>query len=554
MSIIMGIERAKIRSALSSAGRLAQTGLIRLEPGFEHKLRYTLKLLSDHFVASMLREIEDPADLIRDTVIPARPAELCFDDFTHASESLDIIRPYLRRSVETNRTGVNIFIHGDPGTGKSQLVRLLAEDAGCNLFEVTSEDANRDPISGEGRLQSYRAAQSFLRGQRALILFDETEDVFNDGNGFVGRKSTAQSRKAWMNRMLEENRVPTVWLSNDVSCLDPAFVRRFDFVMELKVPSRQRREAMLHAACGDLVTPDVVSRIASSNELAPAVIARAAAVVKVIRSDLSPSVQGSAVALVIGNTLVAQGHGALPKADVTRLPSYYDPHYVNADADLAAMADGIDRSDSARLCLFGPPGTGKSAFGRWLAQRSDSPLHITRASDLISPYVGVTEKKIAQAFEAAEKDRAILLLDEVDSFLQDRRGAKYGWEVSQVNEMLTQMEAFAGVFIATTNLMGGLDQAALRRFDLKVRFGYLKPEQAWQLFCCQCMDLGLPEPSSALRKSLDTIAVLTPGDFATVARQHRFRPINDAVALFDALAVECAAKEDGCKRTIGFKL
>lgn len=56
------------------------------------------------------------------------------------------------------------------------------------------------------------------------------------------------------------------------------------------------------------------------------------------------------------------------------------------------------------------------------------------------------------------------------------------WEVTQVNEMLTQMEAFEGVFIASTNLVKNLDAAAMRRFDVKMEFKPLKPDQAWWLF------------------------------------------------------------------------
>jgi transitional endoplasmic reticulum ATPase len=106
--------------------------------------------------------------------------------------------------------------------------------------------------------------------------------------------------------------------------------------------------------------------------------------------------------------------------------------------------------------------------------------------------LGQSEKNIAHAFAQAEQDRALLLIDEVDSFLQDRRGAQRSWEVSQVNEMLTRMEAFSGVFIAFTNLMAGLDQAALRRFDLKVKFDFLKAKQAQELLWRYCITLGLP--------------------------------------------------------------
>ena len=125
------------------------------------------------------------------------------------------------------------------------------------------------------------------------------------------------------------------------------------------------------------------------------------------------------------------------------------------------------------------------------------------------------------------------------------------WEVSLVNEMLTQMEAFSGVFIASTNLMSGLDQAALRRFDLKVKFDFLKAEQAVELFRRYCVTLALEAPAPADLAQISRQQKLTPGDFAAVVRQSRFRSITSAHALLAALEGECALKE-GAKSAIGF--
>ncbi|WP_306456501.1 ATP-binding protein [Pseudomonas sp. LJDD11] len=136
----------------------------------------------------------------------------------------------------------------------------------------------------------------------------------------------------------------------------------------------------------------------------------------------------------------------------------------------------INKRRGVNILLYGPPGTGKTAFGRWLAQALGKPLLAKRVSDLVSPYVGMTEQNLAGAFEQAQQQDAVLLLDEVDSFLQDRRKARQSWEITAVNEMLTQMESYRGLFIASTNLIADLDQASLRRFDLQ---GVLRlPERA----------------------------------------------------------------------------
>jgi transitional endoplasmic reticulum ATPase len=216
------------------------------------------------------------------------------------------------------------------------------------------------------------------------------------------------------------------------------------------------------------------------------------------------------------------------------------------------IADGIQHHGSARLCLIGPPGTGKSAYSRWLAEQLDKPLHVKRGADLLSMWVGGTEKNIARIFREAEQDNAVLPIDEVDSFLQDRNTCQHSWEITGVNEMLTRMETYNGVFIASTNRLEGIDSAALRRFDLKVKFDVLKPQQAWKLLQSHCQALGLPAPDASLQTALQKLDGLTPGDFAVLERQHCFRPITDVKALIAALQAECALKTPHHRQPIGF--
>ncbi len=551
LSAILGLPEPEIRASLSAQGILARSGLVSVDRSGTSTLSGKLDLLSDGFADLMASSEADPISLLRGTVSAAGPAQLKLADYSHINASLQILRPYLRHAATTGRRGVNIFLHGAPGTGKSQLARALADELGCELFEVASEDADGDPVNGERRLRAFRAAQSFFAQRQALIAFDEVEDVFNDGDSFFGRKSTAQVRKAWINRMLEENPVPTLWLSNSIDGLDPAFIRRFDMVFELPVPPKKQRERILQENCGDLIDACIISRIAEAESLAPAVVAKASSVVRSIREDLGQKGCATAFERLISNTLEAQGHRPIVQNDPNRLPEIYDPGFIHADADLSSVADGLIAARAGRLCLYGPPGTGKTAYGRWLAQQLDVPLLVKRASDLMSPYVGENEQNIARAFRQAAQDGALLLIDEVDSFLQDRRGAQRGWEVSMVNEMLTQMESFSGVFIASTNLMTGLDQAALRRFDLKVKFDFLRPEQAWELVRRYCIQLNLPAPQPDLLTRTMRLQRLTPGDFAAVLRQHRFRPIQSPATLVSALEAECAVKEGG-KASIGF--
>jgi transitional endoplasmic reticulum ATPase len=547
---ILNLPLEHVIVALSAQGLLAKSGLVKVDHNTV-LLRGKLDLIGAKFANSLAGTESDLITLLRGIVNRSAPAQLSMNDFGHATKSTDIILPYLRRAKCESRPGVNILLFGPPGTGKTELVKAMAHQLGLELFEVAYEDDDGDPVNAEYRLRAYRVAQCFFGKQQSMLLFDEIEDVFNDCDGLFAGPSTAQKRKAWINRSLETNSIPTVWVSNSIARMDRAILRRFDIVMELPVPPFQKRLQISTEACADLLPSGAIERIARSEILSPAVVARATSVIRLIKDDLGVAHCAEAVERLIDGTLEAQCHQPLRRQNATQSPDIYDPAFISVDTDLASVAQGLKSTKSGRLCLYGPPGTGKTAFGRWLAQEMDVPLLVKRGSDLLGKYVGENEQNVAHAFAQAARDGAILLIDEVDSFLRDRRDAQRSWESSLVNEMLTQMEAFDGIFIASTNLMDNLDQASLRRFDLKVKFGYLHPDQAASLFLryCQAMDIVTTDEQDLQR--LRQIGQLTPGDFAAVRRRARFHPIKSAAEFVTALQGECSVKEPQSRR-IGF--
>ena len=157
---------------------------------------------------------------------------------------------------------------------------------------------------------------------------------------------------------------------------------------------------------------------------------------------------------IIGNKLQVMGLSRKPRT-VISCETRYSLEYLNPDQDLEALTNGLQHNHQARICLYGAPGTGKTAFAHYVAKKLDKPLLKKQASDILSKWVGEAEKNISAMFDEAETDDMVLLIDEVDSFLLDRGTSQNSWEITQVNELLVQMESFKGVFIASTNLQIG---------------------------------------------------------------------------------------------------
>ena len=159
-------------------------------------------------------------------------------------------------------------------------------------------------------------------------------------------------------------------------------------------------------------------------------------------------------------------------------------------------------------------------------------------------WLGESEKTIAAAFEEAADLRAFLIIDEADSLLRDRLAAQHSWEITQVNEMLTQMERHPYPFACTTNALELLDAAAARRFLFKVRFQSMSADQISKAFR---RAFGAAAPRTVLK--LDG---LTPADFATVAKKASALGERDSKTFAQWLEYEAQAKPDAARPRIGF--
>ena len=516
---------------------LVRSGLVAIDE--DGDLSVARRLIRLATVPGKKRDIKD--------LLLGKPgrAELEWSDFDHLAADRDHAVTLLEGALRAREKGVNILFHGPPGTGKTQFCRTLAGKLSVPLFDVGARDERGGEPDRAQRLGDLTLAHTLLAGDRnALVLFDETVDLLPDAGlsflfGGFGRRTVSGGSKLFMNRLLENAPVPTLWTANTSDRIPEAFLRRMKFALELRLPPpriRARIWSRQLARNGIEAGPEDALSLARDFEAPPGVAAEVAAAARLTGGDMAS---------------VRRGLRGLVRAlscdrPVQRAPASFDLSLIRSDTDPTGLAERLEARGERgfSVCLQGPPGTGKSAWVRHLADRLGLEVAQKRASDLLSPWVGGTEANIAAAFREARDAEAFLVFDEAESLLADRRHATRSWEVSQTNEMLTWMESHPLPFACTTNFADRLDPATLRRFVFKIALGYLARGQAEAAFRT-FFDLEAP-PSVA------DLANLTPGDFATVRRKADILGcLAEPETLAGMLKEECEAKP-GHRRPIGF--
>jgi SpoVK/Ycf46/Vps4 family AAA+-type ATPase len=547
---ISGIAWLDIQQALKPGSRLEMLGLMDspIVEGAITDLGDFMRL-SDRLLPPLLGEYASESELMAVFTKPASEPRLKLTDYPHIDADARYLKALLGaakmqaintdinditdkgRAEKTPVKGINVLIYGPPGTGKTELAKLLANEAACELYEVESTDSRGSSLTGRDRYRSLQISQAFLKGRaNTVLLFDEVEDVFppataqligalSGNNHDDDERGPAVSGKAWVNQTLENNPVPTLWVCNNIRQIDPAYLRRFQYHLELRNPPAHVRENIVrkHLA-GIELSEAFIEKLAGKPTLSPAQIESASRFVRLVGSSLDESAE----ALIERQLDASNKAMGIKQTQVGRVSvTGYELDYLNTECQfpLEKIVTSLKRKGAGTLCFYGLPGTGKTALAEHIATSIEKPLMIKRASDLVSKFVGETEQNMAEMFAEAQREGAVLLLDEADSFLQNRQMAQRNFEVSEVNEMLQGMERFEGIFICTTNLMDRIDEAALRRFSFKIKFLPLKPDMREKMFVTQALDSDATRMKSLWQTRLAKLRLLAPGDFAVVKRQ-----------------------------------
>ncbi len=545
---VAGVKASEVGEALRAGSRLEHIGMVENLIS-EHNITDLADLMkvSEKLPPVLMREYSSQTELMAVFTRPAALSALTPKDFGYVADDVQLLCAMLREAVARKEPGVNILLYGPPGTGKTELARVVAKAAGLELFEVEYADRDGNALSGRDRYRSLQIAQVFLKGTaQSALLFDEVEDVFppisSEAAQYMARAeqvsapshSASVSGKAWVNQILESNAVPTVWVTNRIEQIDPAFRRRFAYHLELKSPPPGAREQLIRKTLeGAPVSDALVARLTERKGLTPAQIRTALRFAQLAATPIKIAGRRGSRKTAVATSLdidalierqlknADQALGRQPDAVKRPSVTQYSLDMLNVESryDVPRIVAALKARGHGALCFHGAPGTGKTALAEHIALALERPLMIRRASDLMSKFVGETEQQMAAMFKEAEAEKAVLLLDEADSFLQDRRGAQRTYEVTEVNEMLQGMERYNGVFVCTTNLMDSIDQAALRRFTFKIRFKPLTADQRETMFVVEALDGDVSRLDDGLKARLAKLTQLCPGDYAAVKRQ-----------------------------------
>jgi len=462
----------------------------------------------------------------------------------------------LRLLKEKPETSTNILIYGPPGTGKSSYACGLARKLKVPAYEIVKGD--EDNKSSERRAAIMACLNMTNSGEGSLVVVDEADNLLSTQYSWLLRGETQD--KGWLNHVLETPGARVIWITNSIGGIEESVLRRFAFSIQFRQLNRRQRIQLWDSVLRQNKAKRLLSQT-SINHLAGRYRVSAGAMDLAVKKAIEAGHTDlesfhRAVTLALDSHHVLLNNGEKP-SNKDRLENSYSLEGLNAEGNIESIMEQLGAFDgylrkpdhvkrfNMNLLFYGPPGTGKSELARYIGDRLDREIICKRASDLLNPYVGMTESYIREAFREAEREEAVLVIDEADSLLFSRDRAVRSWEISFTNEFLSQMERYRGILICTTNRLLDLDSASIRRFNHKIEFRYLTSEGNVTFYQKLLSSLVDESPDKKTLEALQSIVNLAPGDFKVVRDRYSFYP-GDEVShgvLVQALREEARMKK-----------
>ena len=553
LSAISGIKKQSLISSVNSQARLLNTGLLAKERSIRG-ISSSSELPEIKLNDRLKEEINTPNasldQLINHAVEETEPAKLSLLDFKYVNGVADI-KKLVKQAVRENEKGINILIYGEPGTGKSEFSKSLIQSVKLELKSVSYKDNDGDTLSANQRLKYFNLIQSAFQSlKNSAVVFDEVSDLFlNEDPSFFSFKPTIS--KKYVNASLENNQIISLYLCNSIINIDPAYLSRFSYILKMpSLPTKQRKQILLNSLPSQYkkcVSQKWLEKTALNSRITARHIENATRIVRMSKTD-SAEVQDKMSELFT----MYLSHSKSNDGYSNKLPEFYDPKFISTDFPINTLIKKLSNKASAKILLYGIPGTGKTNFAHYLLNKIDQDYVSVTVSQILDKYVGETEANIARLFASAKDEKKAIIIDEVDSLLTSRESLSQHWQKTAVNEFLCQIENFDGILIATSNMLDVLDPAAYRRFHAKFELKPLKSEQKLALLKRISKQYQLNRDLSWLKLSekLNQLPMLTPGDYNSVNGRLEWQGINTLSSYVEQLVCEQNLKQTAA--SIGF--
>jgi len=444
--------------------------------------------------------------------------DVTYEDIGGLKEEVKKVREMieipLKRPELFERLGISppkgVLMHGPPGTGKTLLAKAVANESDAHFITINGPEIMSKYVGGsEERLREiFEEAEE---NAPTIIFIDEIDAIApkrEEVTGEAERRTVAQLLTL-MDGLKSRGQVMVIGATNRVDALDPAIRRpgRFDREIEIGVPDKDGRKEVLqihtrgmpleedvdldemaevtHGFVGaDLeslakeaamrVLRRILPEIKSDEEEIPKEVLQKIIVKKSDFKEALKEIQPSALREVLVQVPDVRWNdiGGLEKAkqelmEAVEWPLKYPENFEKF---------GINPPKG--VLIYGPPGTGKTLLAKAVANESDSNFIAVKGPELLSKWVGESEKGVREIFRKARQTApTVIFFDEIDSIASTRGGGSTDSGVTQrvVNQLLTEIDGMEELqdvaVIAATNRVDIIDPALVRpgRFDRHVK-------------------------------------------------------------------------------------